>query len=56
MLFLRSLERSERVYQAMLARGWNGEGTRAAWTPLGGVDVAVLASVPLLLIALRVAV
>lgn len=54
-LFLRSLERSERVYIAMQARGWSGEAVRVAWTPLALVDVLFLAAVPAFILLIRVA-
>ncbi len=46
-LFLRSFERSERVYQAMAARGYQGQIKRLSPPPLTFRDVA-LAAVPLL--------
>lgn len=46
-LFLRSFERSERVYQAMVARGYQGQIRRLHPPPLALRDV-VLASIPLL--------
>ncbi len=41
-LFLRSLERSERVYAAMLSRGYNGEPPALDPTPLSSGDRAAL--------------
>ncbi|HEC21451.1 MAG TPA: cobalt ECF transporter T component CbiQ [Chloroflexi bacterium] len=40
-LFLRSLERSERVYQAMLSRGYRGELRQLSPPSLSGQDVLV---------------
>ncbi len=37
-LFLRSIERSDRVYSAMLSRGYNGEAPRGDATPLSSRD------------------
>jgi cobalt/nickel transport system permease protein len=42
-LLLRSLERSERVHGAMLARGYNGEPPQAAVVPLAKRDWLLLA-------------
>lgn len=42
-LFLRSLERSDRVYSAMLSRGYNGELPAAESTPLAPADRRALA-------------
>ncbi len=44
-LFLRSYERSERVYQAMAARGYQGEIRRLSPPPLTGQDL-VLGALP----------
>ena len=41
-LLLRSIERSERVYAAMLARGYTGEPPAASARPLTGSDRVVL--------------
>jgi cobalt/nickel transport system permease protein len=41
-LFLRSLERSDRVYAAMLARGYSGDPPVFAATPLTGTDRRIL--------------
>ena len=46
-LFLRSYERSERVYQAMAARGYHGEIRRLPPPPLSGREL-VLGVVPVL--------
>jgi cobalt/nickel transport system permease protein len=43
-LFLRSLERSDRVYAAMLARGYNGDPPAFAPVPLTNADRRVLLS------------
>ena len=55
-LFIRSLERSERVYQAMLARGYDGEIRSLKSVPLERKEVLylVLAIVMLLLLTLSV--
>lgn len=47
-LFLRSMERSERVYQAMLARGYNGRIRRLDPPPLTLRDV-VVGTVPVII-------
>ena len=41
-LFIRSLERSERVYQAMLSRGYDGEIRTLEITPPARKDIALL--------------
>jgi len=43
-LMLRSLERSERVYQAMLSRGYDGESRETRHHPLTGKDRLILFS------------
>lgn len=43
-LFVRSLERSERIYAAMLARGYDGEIRSLAQEALDTVDWVILAS------------
>lgn len=43
-LFLRSLARSERIYQAMLSRGYDGEVRLAEMTPLGSGQKWLLAA------------
>ena len=52
-LFLRGYERSERVYLAMLARGFEGGALRAAPRPLRARDYAFLAAGVGLLAAVR---
>jgi len=54
-LFLRSYERGERVYLAMLARGYGGTMPRLAVLVFGRADVVFLAALALTLIPLRVA-
>ncbi|MDQ0287259.1 cobalt/nickel transport system permease protein [Desulfofundulus luciae] len=39
-LFIRSWERGERIYHAMLARGYSGENRKRALPPPGGWDLA----------------
>jgi cobalt/nickel transport system permease protein len=51
-LFLRSLERSDRVYAAMLARGYNGDPPSFAPAPLTNADRRVLLSGASILAAL----
>lgn len=51
-LFLRSIERSERVYAAMLARGYSGELPASEQVPLARKDWAALASGLFLLLIL----
>lgn len=41
-LFLRALERSERVYAAMLARGYTGQLPASEKTPLQGRELAII--------------
>jgi cobalt/nickel transport system permease protein len=41
-LFVRSLERSERVHAAMLARGYNGEPMMRPLARLSGADLAII--------------
>jgi cobalt/nickel transport system permease protein len=48
-MFLRSLERSERVHAAMLARGYNGQTPRLAQRLMRRADWAALAAAALLL-------
>jgi cobalt/nickel transport system permease protein len=52
-LFLRSYERAERVYQAMIARGYDPGVRPRQRHPLSRSDVAVLAGIPLLVLASR---
>ncbi len=54
-VFVRGWERSERVAQAMLARGFRGDFPRAARVPPAGRDMALGALLPLAVIALRIA-
>jgi cobalt/nickel transport system permease protein len=42
-LFLRSYERSERIYNAMQARGFDGEFRYLAGPPLGRSEIAAFA-------------
>jgi cobalt/nickel transport system permease protein len=51
-LFLRSLERSERVHAAMLARGYNGQMPRLERRTLSAADWLTLVAVLLVLLAL----
>jgi cobalt/nickel transport system permease protein len=53
-LFLRTLERSERIYHAMLARGYDGEIRRLAPARLGSAQTALGVVLGLLLAALAV--
>ncbi|HEY9086722.1 MAG TPA: CbiQ family ECF transporter T component, partial [Anaerolineaceae bacterium] len=48
-LFLRSLERSDRVYSAMLARGYTGQQPAQDHAPLSGAERRVLLAGGLLL-------
>ncbi len=50
-LFLRSYERSERVYEAMLSRGYDGQMRRLSAPPLAWTAVAY-GSIPILLLML----
>ncbi len=52
-LFMRSYHRGERVHLAMLARGYQRRMPRLAPLSLSAVDVAVIASLPAALLALR---
>ena len=52
-LFLRSYERGERVYVAMLARGYAGAMPRLAVLAFRRADTAFLATLALTLIPLR---
>ncbi|HEX5782089.1 MAG TPA: cobalt ECF transporter T component CbiQ [Solirubrobacteraceae bacterium] len=54
-LFLRSYERGERVYLAMLARGYSGAMPRLAVLAFRRADVVFLAALALTLVPLRVA-
>ncbi len=56
-LFLRSLQRGERVYLAMSSRGFNGGVPATILSPPGlrAVDVAFLAVLALLLVGARTA-
>jgi cobalt/nickel transport system permease protein len=53
-LFLRSYERGERVYVAMLARGYRGAMPRLAALSFRRADVAFLAAIGALLLPVRV--
>jgi len=53
-LFLRTFERGERVYVAMLARGYSGATPRLHELTLGRADVLFLAAVVATLVPLRV--
>lgn len=55
-LFVRSLERSERVHAAMLARGYDGEPRFLAAPPLHFAGVAVAAALVLYACAVQIAV
>jgi len=52
-LFLRSYERAERVYQAMIARGYDPGMRPRQVQPLPARDTAVLIAVPVLVLASR---
>jgi cobalt/nickel transport system permease protein len=54
-LFLRTYSRGERVYIAMLARGYNGRMPRLTPLVFGRADVAFVAAVLTVLVPLRVA-
>ena len=54
-LFLRSYERSERIYAAMQARGFDGELRYLAGPPLSSRAIAVFALAMLLLVGFEVA-
>ncbi len=51
-LFLRTLERGERIYMAMVARGYDGEVRMLPMPPLSGPDRALLAGGLLFLIGI----
>jgi cobalt/nickel transport system permease protein len=53
-LFLRTFERGERVYVAMLARGYNGSTPRLRELALGRADVVFVAALATVLLPLRV--
>jgi cobalt/nickel transport system permease protein len=53
-LFLRTYERGERVYLAMLARGYNGAMPRLAELAFRRADVAFLVALASLLVPVRV--
>lgn len=53
-LFLRSLGRGERVYRAMLSRGYSGQLPAAAVTRLGAADAAFVAVLAVALVPARV--
>jgi cobalt/nickel transport system permease protein len=53
-LFLRTFERGERVYVAMLARGYSGATPRLRELALGRADVVFVAALAALLLPLRV--
>jgi cobalt/nickel transport system permease protein len=50
-LFLRSYERSERIYAAMVARGYSGEMRRLTPPPLSS-RAALMGAVPVLWLSL----
>ena len=54
MVFVRGWERADRVAQAMVARGFQGEFPRLAATQPGAREIALGASLPLLVLALRI--
>ena len=54
-LFLRTYSRGERVYVAMLARGYDGRMPRLTPLVFGRADVAFVAAVLSALVPLRVA-
>jgi cobalt/nickel transport system permease protein len=54
-LFLRSYSRSERIYQAMTARGYKGDLRTMALPHLHGSDVAIGLAVTVVLTSLLVA-
>jgi cobalt/nickel transport system permease protein len=53
-LFLRTFDRAERVYVAMLARGYGGTTPRLGALALRRVDVAFVAALVALLMPVRV--
>ena len=53
-LFLRSIERSERIYDAMLARGYDGEVRSLGSPSLHPRDVLVALPVALTLVAVQI--
>lgn len=53
-LFLRSYSRGERVYVAMLSRGYEGTVRMSAATEFGGADAAFLGAILAAVIAIRV--
>ena len=53
-LFLRSIERSERIYAAMVARGYDGESRSLSPPALQGRDVVVASFVVLALVAVQI--
>ena len=53
-LFLRSIERSERIYAAMVARGYDGESRSLQPAAVQGRDVVVASFVVLALVAVQV--
>ena len=53
-LFLRTFERGERVYVAMLARGYSGATPRLRELALGRADIVFVAALAALLLPLRV--
>jgi cobalt/nickel transport system permease protein len=53
-LFLRTYERGERVYLAMLARGYRGTMPRLAVLAFGRADVAFVAALAALLVPVRI--
>jgi cobalt/nickel transport system permease protein len=54
-LFLRSYDRGERVYLAMVARGYRGSMPRLVSLTFGRVDVAFLCALAALLVPVRIA-
>jgi cobalt/nickel transport system permease protein len=53
-LFLRSIERSERIYDAMLARGYDGEARSLCSPILRPGDILIALLFTLLLVAIQV--
>ena len=54
-LFIRTLNRSERVHMAMASRGYDGGATAAAMRKLTAAEMAILAGFSAALIAAAVA-
>lgn len=53
-LFLRSYERGERIYIAMVSRGYEGELNRTKSSSLKSADLVFIASVAVIIISVRV--